>query len=362
MSHLLNSLFFASVFVLTTGHKLRADEPAAQSDTLPAGAVARLGTSRFLNYGRLFSVAFSRDGKLLAGGAWDGTVRIWDVNSGKQFYLFHDQNGPVRAVAFSPDGKLFACPGKGTEIILRDTAAGKEVGRLNGHKSAITHLAFAPDSKLLASSSLDYTLRLWALASGREVCRLGAQDSPKQGIDPDCPIAFSRDGKTITSATVSLAGSITSPQRMFRVWELANGGEVRSFLDNSPWHGAAAISPDGKLLAALAYGRQMAPRISLWDLESGDVLPPIELGQRLANRSFLVFRRTARPWPPAATAPFNSGSSRRGASLLTSPVPIPEPAVSRFRQTVGCSHPEAPTRQPSCGMSQDAYKTGSWHW
>jgi WD40 repeat protein len=289
MAHLLNSLFFAFVFVLMTGRQMRADEPAAQSDTLPAGAVARLGTSRFLNYGRLFSVAFSRDGKLLVGGAWDGTVRIWDVTSGKQFYMFQDQNGPVRAVAFSPDGKLFACPGKGNEIVLRETASGQELGHLKGHTNTVTHLEFAPDGKVLASNGIDHTLRLWKLASGRELRQLTAQDPGRQGIDPDCPIAFSPDGKTITSATVSLAGSITAPQRTFRVWELANGGEVRSILDNSPWHGAAAISPDGKLLAALAYGRQMAPRISLWDLGSGEALPSIELGQRVANRSFLVF-------------------------------------------------------------------------
>ncbi len=92
-------------------------------------------------------------------------------------------------------------------------------------------------------------------------------------------------------------------------------------MDNSPWHGAAAIAPDGKLLAAVAYGRQMAPQIILWDLASGETLPPIELGQRLANLSFLVFSPDSKTLASSGDGPIQLWelATRREAARFPSP-------------------------------------------
>ena len=54
-----------------------------KDDALPAGAVARLGKARYRNVGRVFSVTFSPDGKSLLAGAWDGSIRLWDIVTGK---------------------------------------------------------------------------------------------------------------------------------------------------------------------------------------------------------------------------------------------------------------------------------------
>src|SRR5215831_14028647 len=100
MSQRQSYVLSAIVLILMSRQPLRPDEPAAQANALPAGAVSRLGTSRFLNFGRVFSVAFSPDGKTLAAGSWDGTVRLWEVATGKELHQFHDQKTPVRTVAF----------------------------------------------------------------------------------------------------------------------------------------------------------------------------------------------------------------------------------------------------------------------
>src|SRR5205823_1573620 len=150
MSQLLRYVFAVTVLF---GPSLRAEEPrnpAGRTDPLPSGAVSRFGTSRFLNFGRVFSVAFSPDGKTLAAGSWDGTVRLWEVASGKELGQFEKQKAPVRSVAFSPDGKLLACGGEGAEVVLWDPATAKELRRLVGHKGPITFITFSPDGKLLA--------------------------------------------------------------------------------------------------------------------------------------------------------------------------------------------------------------------
>ena len=280
MSQLQKYLLSGAVLILMSGTPTCADEPAAQPLPLPSGAIARLGVSRFLNFGRVFSVEFSPDGKTLATGAWDGAVHIWELPGGKELHQFHEQNGPARAVAFSPDGRLFACAGKSADIVLREVATGKEVKRLKGHSNTITCLAFSPDGKLLASKAYDQTTRLWDVAGAREVRRLVSQDSAKQGNDPDSPIVFLSDGKTLVSATSSASQLGGSPVRTFHIWDSATGGEVRSFQDDSTWRNAVAISPASKLLAVgVGYVRGGPPRINLWDLDNGKALPPIELAR-----------------------------------------------------------------------------------
>src|SRR5712692_3228085 len=183
MSQLRSYVLSVSVLTVMIGQSLRGEEPrspAGLTDPLPSGAVARFGTSRFLNFGRVFSVAFSPDGKTLAAGSWDGAVRLWEVASGKELRQFDKQQAPVRSVAFSPDGKMLACGGEGSAIVLWDPATAKELRRLVGHRGPITFVLFSPDGKLLASKGYDQTLRLWDVAAGREVRRLGDQERASQ--------------------------------------------------------------------------------------------------------------------------------------------------------------------------------------
>jgi RNA polymerase sigma factor (sigma-70 family) len=149
----------------------------------------------------IMSLAFSRDGKLLATGhindrkeTAENPVRIWDVADGREMGPLE---GPkvlmVKSVAFSPDNRLLAAGDWSGAIFCWDVATGKPVRRLAGHSSSVNEVAFAPDGRSLASTSYDGTVRLWETATGTERRRLEGHRGAPHGL------SFAPDGKTLAS-------------------------------------------------------------------------------------------------------------------------------------------------------------------
>ncbi len=230
----------------------------SKDDALPSGAIARLGEVRYPGVGRVFSVAFAPDGKTLLAGAWDGSIRLWDVATGKEIRQYTGHRGWVRSVAFSPDGKIFASGGKDKIIRIWETSTGKEIRRLEGHRSDISYVSFSPDGKLLASVEA-LALRLWDAATGREVRRFDFRLG-----NPIGSMAFSPDGKFLAYGGVNLTV----------LFDLAAGKEVRQFptLPHS-FFTILVFAPDGKTLCGI-NGNWGIP-ISLWDVATGKTLRPL---------------------------------------------------------------------------------------
>jgi hypothetical protein len=152
------------------------------------------------------SMALSADGKTLAGGIMDGTVKLWDLATGREVRSFkghasvtgtHNAAG-MAPVAFSRDDKTLASGGYDESVKLWDVESGRELHTLKGHSGNVTSLVFSGDGKILISGSGDATLKLWEIATGRELATLvttGTRDSlviAPDGLFDGSPAAWNK--------------------------------------------------------------------------------------------------------------------------------------------------------------------------
>jgi WD40 repeat protein len=112
----------------------------------------------------LCGLAFSPDGRSLAGSGYSGTVHLWDLLSGQVRQRWERPGLAYAVLACSRDSRLLAAGDSRTGLIqVRELATGQEVLRLTGHRGPVTALAFGPGSRLLFSASSDRTVLVWDL-------------------------------------------------------------------------------------------------------------------------------------------------------------------------------------------------------
>lgn len=133
----------------------------------------------------IYSLDFSRDGRIVVSGSGDRTARIWDMADGSLLHTLvikdNDQKDPgVTSVAISPDSRLVAAGSLDKMVRVWDAYDGKLLEQLEGHKDSVYSVAFMPDGHTLLSGSLDKTLKLWQLGGGG-----GPKDARGYGGDRD---------------------------------------------------------------------------------------------------------------------------------------------------------------------------------
>ncbi|KAH9090244.1 hypothetical protein LEN26_018928 [Aphanomyces euteiches] len=210
------------------------------------------------HYFDLNVLAYSPDGRLIATGADDAKLKLWDTTSGFCYVTFHEHSAPVTGVAFSANGQAvvsssldgtvrafdlnryknfrtfttpnpvqFTCLALDTSgqlvcagtldpfhIYVWSMQTGRLTDVLSGHTAPLTSLAFSPSTTeelLLASASWDHTVRVWNVYQNKPFIEPLAHSSDVLAV------AFRPDGKQVCSATLN---------GRLNLWNISDGEQV----------------------------------------------------------------------------------------------------------------------------------------
>ncbi|MGW1296927.1 WD40 repeat domain-containing serine/threonine protein kinase [Streptomyces sp. NPDC002533] len=198
---------------------------------------------------KIESMAVSRDGKHLATGGYDTTVKLWDLTARRETATFEGHTDSVWAVTFSADGAT-VYSGALKEVRAWDTYSGapkKQLAEYAGENDFVTSLAVSPDGRTLAVG-VSGRIELMDPETGRVRETLEGQAGS---------IAFSPDGKTLAGITGE------ESRNGIRLWDTANGRLLGALGDDkSANYSEVVFSPDGRTLIA------SGPGVELWDVAS----------------------------------------------------------------------------------------------
>ena len=256
----------------------------------------------------VLAVAFSANGKRLAAGAADGTIKVWDTTTGE---TVHECKGHIQvvtslawtpddkglvsgsaggivkvwdlaapqgplvckgyekvlcALAFTPDGRAVTGVDRSGNLLVSEVATGRIRMR---HKLQTTYgiafsAALAPDGNTVAVGGPEPTVRVFEVATGRERIVLSSQASVINTL------AFAPDGRVLAVATGQFNAKAVPPikgQRTgaIKLWNLTTGKELLTLTGYRSFVKAMAFAPDGKTLAAAAADGT----VKLWDVATG---------------------------------------------------------------------------------------------
>ena len=212
--------------------------------------------------GSIWSVAWSPDGKQLATGSWDNSIKLWEASTGKLQHTVQGHKNRVHKIAWSPDGKHLASCGWDGVIKIWDGTWLEHT--LKGHSAVAFCIAWSPNGKRLASGSPDKSVRIWDTESGKLLHLLEGHTGTVWSV------AWSPDGKRLASGSNDFT---------VKVWDTEFGSLVHTLAghEGSVW--STAWNPDGNRLASGSDDRT----VRVWNASTGRSLHMLRGHQACAN-------------------------------------------------------------------------------
>ncbi len=201
----------------------------------------------------VFSIAFSPDGKTIASGSLDSTIRLWDVATSKHLHTLIGHTSDIQSVSFSPDGQTLASGSSDKTIRLWDVATSRHLHTLIGHTSDIQSVSFSPDGQTIISGSWDTTIRLWNAKAGTHKHTLTGHTSMVNSV------SFSPDEQTIASGSAGIC-----------LWDRKIVTHKRTLTGHTSMVNSVSFSPDGQTIASGSGDKT----VRLWKLTSSRKAKP----------------------------------------------------------------------------------------
>jgi len=187
----------------------------APEPSRPDAALQHLGPLRFAHVDEVVSVQFSPDHTRIASGDEDGTIRIWDLQTGSLLNTLSTHDGAVTALAFSPDGSRLASGANGSSIQVHEVPSGKKIAEMTHRGSYVNTLDVSADGTRIVSAGGSSAVQIRNARNGEEVTTL------KKGPTNVKCASFSPDGTRVVTGDHS--GTV-------RIWSVSSGTIERSFV------------------------------------------------------------------------------------------------------------------------------------
>lgn len=207
------------------------------------------------------SVAISGNGQVMVTAAGDrfervqivsadATLKVWDLQQGKELHTLRGHDTSVNTVAVTQDGKIAVSGGRDRTLRVWDLSRGKSLKTLKGHRGWVTDLAILPNQTQVISAAMDNTLKLWNLDSGENIRTFIGHEQPVVAL------AITPDGKQLISG---------SKDQQVKVWDVATGEVKYTLKGHRGGVTQVAITPDQQEIISAATDNQL----KVWNLSQG---------------------------------------------------------------------------------------------
>lgn len=200
------------------------------------------------------SIAVSTSGKWVASSSLDGTVKVWNAESGSVINTIRSHTGDVYSVSISKDERRIASAGLDGRVVISDLANGETLKVFSDFNGWCQAVVFSPDGERIAVSTTDGNVSVWEIESGK---RLQTFESRSGQMS----LAWSPDGKYLASGFINIS-----------IWDTTTGKVFKTLKGHDYYVYSLAFSPDGKLLASAS----LDTTIGIWDAGSGEIIRKIE--------------------------------------------------------------------------------------